>query len=593
MRNNKILLGAFLLSMSIKVHSQSLSQATQLTNNEQYEAAEQLFKTLISIEPSNGTYYYHYGENFLLNDEADSAVVLFNKGKQIDPANGLNTIGLAKAKLNKNSVGNLKGMRDRIKKEAQKAEKEYEALPNKSPEDRVRLIGEMQAKLGDADAKYGAAMANVAEAIIMIDEVVLKAAPKNTKVLVEGADALISFKNKNLDKAKTYLDKAVAAEPKNPEIQILFGDIYSELNNGSLAAEYYNKAIELDKNSVKAIVSKGRLYRRSTNYDGAAEEFQNAIKIEPAFAPAHRELGEVYYKQGKLSKAKEEYKTYLDLSRNNKSARIRYSEFLFYSKEYSEAIAEINQLKKFDPNNLKLLRLTAYCYYETKDTAKALEVIGTLFSTLTEEKTISLDYEYAGKIFALNNQDSLGIINLKKAFEMDSSRCDLLSELWHSYNKLKKYTEAAEAMQEKIQNCKGASPNDYFSLGKSYFYSGGFQRADTAFAKLNDVAPTYATGFLWRAKANSYIDSTSALGLAKPFYEKYIEIATADTSGMAANKYKSGLIESFKYMASYSFSNKETDNVILGYLKKIIDLDPEDEYAKTNIKSIQLQKKKP
>ncbi len=593
MKLKKIILSYLFFATFISANAQSLKEAVLLTDNEQYEAAAQIFSTLISIEPVNGTYYYFCGENYLLNDNADTAIVLFNKGKQVDPGNVLNTIGLAKVKLNMAGVGELKAMRDRVLKDKQKAEKEYEALPNKTPDDQMRLIGEMQAKLREAETKYAAVMANVDQAKIMIDEAVTKAGPKNLQPLIESADALIKFKNKDLDKAKLLLDKAAVLDSKNPEIQILYGDIYSELNNGTLAAEYYNKALELDKNSVKAIVSKGRLYRRSTNYDGASDEFQNAIKIAPSYAPAHRELGEVYYKLNKLDKAKAEYKNYLDLSKNNKSARIRFAEFLFYSKDYSGAISEINQLTKFDPENLKLLRLMTYCYYETKDTAKALNAVRALFSKISSDKSIALDYEYNGKILALNNQDSLAVINLRKAFDMDPSRCDLLNEIAKSYDKLKKYAEAAEAMREKIQNCKGVTAADYFSLGRSYFYSEDFLSADAAFAKLNEISPKYATGFLWRAKANSYIDSSSSLGLAKPFYEKYIEITTADTMGMVANKYKGGLVESFKYMASYSFNKHLPDDVIIGYLKKILELDPEDDYAKTNIKNIQLQKKKP
>ena len=105
--------------------------------------------------------------------------------------------------------------------------------------------------------------------------------------------------------------------------------INAELVNGTLSADYYNKALELDKTSVRAIVSKGRLYKRSTNYEGAAEEFQRAVQIDSSYAPAHRELGEAYFKLGKLEKAKAEYRKYLELSKNNCGARIRYASFLY------------------------------------------------------------------------------------------------------------------------------------------------------------------------------------------------------------------------------------------------------------------------
>ena len=83
-------------------------------------------------------------------------------------------------------------------------------------------------------------------------------------------------------------------------------------------------------------------------WEGAAGEFQNALKIDPNFAPAYRELAEVFYLQKKIEDAKTNYKKYLELSKNNASARLRYASFLYFSKSYPEALAELNQITKVD-----------------------------------------------------------------------------------------------------------------------------------------------------------------------------------------------------------------------------------------------------
>jgi tetratricopeptide (TPR) repeat protein len=581
----RIFLSSLVLMMAFHVHSQTLKDAIHLTDNEQFEAATNVFRKLVTAEPSNGTNYFYFGENYLLNDNPDSALVMFNKGLQVDPNNVLNTIGIAKVKLNKASVVEMKALSERAVRDAEKSKREYDALQNKTPEDQVRLIGKMQTKVGEAQAKYAEAKANVAEANTMIDAALVKAGPKNMQAFIEASDALVKFKNKDLDKAKTILDKAAALDPKNTDIQILYGDIYSLLYNGSLAAEYYNKALDLDKNSARAIVNKGRLYEGAKNFEGAAEEFQNAIKIDPGFAPAHRELGEIYVILNKLDKAKEEYRAYLDLSKNSISARIRYAVLLYSTKDYGEALKEIKQLSKTDSNNLTLLRVTAYCYYETKDSAKALEAIQALFNKLTDDNAAAKDYKYYGKILALNGQDSLAVIQLRKAYDMDNSDCDALNEIWKSFDKMKKNKEAAEVLQEKIQNCKGATTIDYFNLGRSYFYAEEFLEADSAFAKLNEVSPKYATGFLWRAKANSYIDSTSELGLAKPYYEKYLEVAMADTAGLAGGKYKAGMVESYRYLAYY-YILKNDKSKTREYLNKILEIDPSDGPAKKGLEDL-------
>jgi len=580
-----LFLAASLACMNL--NAQTLNDAIRLTDNEQYDAATAVFRQLIAKEPANATNYYYFGENYLLSDNEDSAMMMFDQGAKADPANFLPQIGQAKHLLDMYSIAEMKRNSSISNDDYLKVKANYDKLTQKTTEDEVHL-NEMKAKAAEAEALYQTAIANVKSAQILIDETVTKAGPKNAQVLIEAADALIHFKNKDLDKAKGFLDKASALQPKNPEIKILYGDVYSELNNGTLAADYYNKALDLDPKSVKAIVNKGRLYKRSTNFEGAAEEFKNAIKIDDAFAPAHRELGECYYRLGKLEDAKAEYKKYLELSKNNCDARFRFASFLYLSKDYAGAIQEINQLRNTcDANNPRLLRVTAYSLYEIKDSAKAMTAIQKLFEKVPEANLIEEDYEYGGKIYILNNKDSLGVDMLRKAYLMDSNRCDLLTEIYKSYDKMKKYAEAAAVMLEKIQSCKGATVTDYFNLGRSYFFSTNYISADSAFAKVNELSPKYASGFLWRAKANSFLDSTMTLGLAKPHYEKYIEVATADTAG--ATKYKSGLIESYKYMASYYVQVAKNLKTALDYVNKALELDPENQELKEWKKSLEFE----
>jgi len=584
----KLSIFLFALLVGVNLNAQTLQDAIRLTENEQYEAATAAFKALIAKEPTNATNYYYLGENYLLSDNPDSAELMYDQGAKVDPNNLLLPIGHAKHLLNIFSEAETKRNSNIANDDYQKVKSNFDKLAVKSPEDEAH-VNEMKAKAAAEEALYQTAVANVKTAHTIIDETLTKAGPKNVQILIEAADALIHMKNKDLEKAKGLIEKADALQPKNPEIKILFGDVYSELNNGTLAADYYNKALDLDPKSVKAIVNKGRLYKRSTNFEGAAEEFKNAIKIENSFAPAHRELGECYYRLGKLEDAKTEYKKYLELSKNNCDARMRYAGFLYISHDYAGVLNEVSQLKNScDVNNPRLMRVIAYSLYEMKDSVKALSAIQKLFEKLKEDQLVGQDYEYYGKIYGMNNMDSLGVEMLRKAYIIDPTRCDLLNDIWKSYDKLKKYAEAAAVMQEKIQGCKGITVADYFNLGRSYFFSADYVHADSAFAKVNELSPKYASGFLWRAKTNAFIDSTSKAGLAKPHYEKYIEVAAADSVNAA--KYRSGLLEAYHYLASYNYIQLHDCDNALVYLRKINDIDPEDKDTKKAIEGILFEK---
>ena len=545
----KIILSALLISFAFLVNAQSIQDAKKLTDNEQYENATALYQSLISKNPADASLYYFLGDNLLLSDNPDSARIIFDKGKTIDASNPFIKIGEAKILLDKISVREAKFSRD------------------KDGGNR-----EMQ-------NRYDESVSNVSQAEKLIDEATTNS--RDINILIEGAEALIHFKNKNTDKAKLLLDKASGMDQKNIEVLILYGDLYAELNNGTLSADYYNRALDQEKTSARAIVSKGKLYMRSTNYDGAAREFENAILLEPGYAPAHRELGEAYYKLGKLSQAKDSYKKYLEISKNNCSARLRYATFLYASKTYNEAIIELDTYKqRCDSNYVRMWRLYAYCYFEMKDsvnTAKGLNAINRLFNIVPHESRIPRDYEYFGKLLISDGQDSLGLEQLQKAFALDPARTDLLYEMALAWIKLKQYGNAAPLLQQKIATGKDVKVSDHYQLARALYFNKQFAEADSAAAKVTELVPNYASGWILRAQANSQIDSTSERGLAKPYYEKYIEIAIADSTALA--KYQNGLIEAYSYLAYfYSLKDNYDEQKILFYLeeKLKLPLEPED-----------------
>lgn len=526
----KFLVLPALISIACCSKAQSLKEAQKLNDNEQYEAANAMYKQLVMKEPNNGTIWFYYGENMLDADITDSALLSFNKGLQVDLNNPLNNIGLAEIKLSQNSM--------------------TEAKP-------------------------------------LIDKALAAGANKNVTVLMEAADAYTHFKAKDLMSAQTLLGTALKLESKNAELYVLNGDVYSELNNGTEAANNYNQALALDKTQVKALLHKGQLYKRSTNYEGAAEEFKKALTIDPNFAPAYRELAEVYYLQRKIEDAKTNYKKYLELSKNNASARLRYASFLYYSKNYPEALSELNQIVKVDSNNLGYIRLGSYLYYETGDTIKALAFISRLFAMTDSTKLSSRDYEYYGKVLAKSGQDSLGVEYIRKAYNMDPTRTELLSDMFTIYQKAKKYNEAAAVLEEKIATGKNVMSNDYLNLGKTYYALHIPEKADSAFAKYANIQPNWAPIYAWRGRSNAMIDSTGKEGLAKPFYEKYIEVATLDTANIS--KYKKDLMEANQYLAFYYFVKKDCEQSI-AYWKKVLEFDPENKQGKDSIKQIREDK---
>ena len=105
--------------------------------------------------------------------------------------------------------------------------------------------------------------------------------------------------------------------------------------------------------------------------------------------------------------------------------------------------------------------------------------------------------------------------------------------------------------------------------------------ADSSFARVLAATPDYASAWLYRAKTATRIDTSETSFLAKPYYEKYIELASVDPT-----KNKKGLIESYMYMGNYAAQNDQND-LAIEYFSKVIALDPANEDAANFLKLLQ------
>jgi len=546
-----------LLFGGFRVHAQDLQAAFKLTRAERFEDASAAFKTLLQKNLKDGDIYYYYGDNFLqeyysdttnnsFKELSDSAKLLFSKGTETDPTNPLNYIGLGQIALM---------MRD-MPRAQQNFAKAISLLPSKA------------------------------------NKTIIMAPDKHATVYIKLANAYIKAGINDTTIVFGSLRTAEKLDSKNYDLYIVKGDAYIfMLNDGSKAIFNYNIAQSLNPRSPFAKLRVGQLWMRARNYKDALIFYQEVVKIDSTFAPAYRELGYLLSRANRNDEAQQNYKKFLRLSGGNTTARIQYVNTLIELGNYKEAINQINEVLKTDSSNNDLNRALAYSYYETGQFDKGLIYSKKFFSRAKPEKIRATDYTYLGRLFAKTKQDSLAFETLIKAFQMDTSHSELLSEAAMSVIKLKKYDKAIETYKWKIQ-LKKAIPGDYYNLGKVYYNTKSWGKVDTTLAYYSTLMPEHIQGYLWRARALVNIDTTSKLGLAKPVYEAMVEKTGTDTV-----KYAKELLEAYSYLAYYNLVQfKDTKEQGYGlksieYCNKVLAIQPPDpaytEKAKAILKDLE------
>ncbi len=534
--------------MTSPVFSQDLKSAIRLTENEQFNDAMQEYEAVIAKEPGNGDNYYYYGESFLksyfsdssnvsLKEMSDKALVQFRKGIAVDSLNPLNYIGLGKLALYKGDLGSARG-------HFSKAES---FLPSRGKK------------------------------IVMPVE-------RQVVILQKIAEAYLKSPAGDTADVFSYLRKAEKLDKKNPETYLLKGDAYLFLiNDGSNAIFNYKKAQDYDPGSARAKLRLGQLWVRAKRPMDALDYYKEALDIDSTYAPAYRELAELYRLASQFDNAQKMYKKFLDLNQQNLSARVRYASFLFLSKNYNETILQCREILAQDDSYNFLNRIAGYACFETGQYDDGLKFMKEFFLKTQAEKILPSDYSYLGRILSKSGQDSLAIIEFEKAARLEPANVDHLSDMITSWNKMKKYDKAALVQERKIKLIENPTYADYLNLGKTYYQAQNWDMADSAFVRVNTMKPDLVQAYIWRARVYANKDPETKDGLAKPFYEKVIEVAVVDSV-----KNSKDLIESYKYLAYFFFKNKKWCES-LDYWLKAEAIDPNDEQAKSAIKDLKVR----
>ena len=407
---------------------------------------------------------------------------------------------------------------------------------------------------------------------------------KDAKVLTMIAQAYGESDVKDITRAITYVKAAEAANKgkESPELMIARGDIYLHSDQGGgEAMSSYDRATAADASNAEAYYKKGVLNVRSRNGAAAKENLDKAIAINPKYAPAYKELAEMYYSAQQYDQALKQFQDYTAMAEKSTNTDAEYASFLYLNKKYPEALTEVNKVLATEPNNLTMNRLKAYLLYETNDYAGAGTAMEQYMKVTPADKVIPEDYIYQGKILNKQGQSDEAMAVMQKALGLATDpekKADIENELGQLYISQKNYPKAIQLYKKKLAN--GGDLTDQFRLATAYTSNKQYTQADSVYNIITTAKPTYAPAWQYRAQANFYQDQDSKQGLAKPYYEKYIEVAGTDPE-----KYKSGLIEANNYLGYYNLQKGDKPTATT-YYEKVLGMDPENKDATNAMKII-------
>lgn len=538
------------------LQAQSIDQGRRQTRNEQNEDAGATFNALITKKPKNGEPYYWAGVNLLETGDTAAAQAMFSQGLTMAPKYVLNNVGLGHLALR----GGKTAEAENYFNLAIKGGKKLKPVVN-------REIGRAYLMV-----PYGSAA-------------VLKA---------------------NAEKAVEYLKNASESDF---EAQLLMGDAYviTTPEDASKAVEQYTLASYLNASDPRAKLRMARVYQRVGNYDVSLNQVNDALSIDRDFAPAYRQKADVFNLQKQRDSAVAYYKEYLKRN-SNMSARRKYAEALYLAKDYDLAIIEAVKILE-DQHSAgqkpfyNLYGVIAYAYADKNDTAMAVNKAGLEYFEKYEKmyvgsqnRQLSLSEKYVKANLLSRTGNTDAAFSLHRDVLRDTARCP---EPWYGlvhdfYYGKKMYDRAVQVMELKKLKVGALGVRDLFFFAEGQYKLAKYPEALGIYRELIRRDTNYIQGYYKVAQTEWVMDTFDINGNVSPAFLTWLNRLTPDQQA----KYKGTMYDAYDKLQKIERRRKDYEKCSF-YLGKMLEIYPEDEYAKANkervdeyLKKLAGQKKK-
>lgn len=555
MNKFKILSVAFVASVTLS-HAQDIDQAKKEIDAEKYQNAKTTLKSIIKSDPDEGLAYFLLGNVYLTQKVADSAKISFQDGLKAKDDEHFNYIGLGQMDLNSGNPAAAKTKFD-------------------------LAIEEM----GRRDF----------EEYIYVAKAYMNAIKPDYKMAI----STLKLVNEKYN--------------QEPLVLLAFGDAYYGDKNQNEAYSAYRNAFRADNSLIRAKMQLGVLLKGAKAYTEAVNAFNDVIATNPNYGPLYRELAETYYywavnvpsrNDEYMKQALSYYEKYMGLTDYSLASRMRHADFLVVAHDYKALEIEANTMKEIDNVNPRILRYLGYSAYFNDNVDVAIKALED-YTSNSSNNIMSLDYLYLGlatiKKSTIGTDVTIaepvlfnkGVLLVKKAFDMENSVANDLSDAGKDLYEKKMYKEAAAIFE--IATSYKESKNyllDNFYLGNSLYFDNtksgavkdsiALHKADIAFGNVIEASPATQDVYVYRARTNSLLGDDE---LMIKYYQQYIDIVIKKgPEELAKPTVKGKLVEAYNTMAA-GYAN--TDKVMaIELFNKTLAIDPENGYAKQSLNTL-------
>lgn len=413
------------------------------------------------------------------------------------------------------------------------------------------------------------------------------------------------YRNNERQKTRYYLKRAMAADSKFTPAYIMYGEMYGEWNVDS-AAYWYDRAVEANPQNPEGYLHYANVMARK-DMDKALAKLKDLQKAVPTYN-VDVEISALYNKQGD-DKAAAAAMENVDPNTLTMNQLAQYMQNCYWSK-YDDRAMEVGEIamKKF-PGNYGFNRVYAWCATRKEMYREAIKNGELWLKNAPADSINSLDYLYLGTAYAGEEQYSKCIETLQKinslkgdyfAPQMPGQIAKMVNKNVEALKDKGDFNAAADLYARYIEAFPSTTDPayQYYTLAQIYRSQQeeleGEQRKEVIkkmFSVYNIIEEKYPdwknipyvlyTHARW---TYSFFDPENTESLALPYYQRLYDVLAKKDSH--SSQEKAMLVEACQYMASDCYFQKNNLSEARLWWSRILTYDPTNQAAKDALAKI-------
>jgi len=292
------------------------------------------------------------------------------------------------------------------------------------------------------------------------------------------------------DQAMTHFDKALAVDPRFDlaHYNIAWAFLGQKPKAYGKAEAAFRKALELNPNYKQAFYGLGMVFGYQSEYKVAREYLTKALEIDAQFLTALKWRGIVNEELGNLDEALVDFSAAISIDPAQADLYIRRSRALTKEEKFTDALADLQFAKRFDPKNERIELYLSRIYTKLGQADAAMDSVNNALKLRT------------GYAEALAHRATLHLANSAPE-------------------------KAVADYQTAIDNTSYRQDRFYLKIGEIRTTQKAFDLAVTALQKAREINPANAAA--WKAETNALLELGEKGGAANAL-EQYVRLRPND-----------------------------------------------------------------